>query len=108
MLNNLESLLTFSSCLRKQVTFHMGFGGNSSIGSIATLCNQLKKEIKSHNESSLSPSTLERLFESYQTKRHARMKMVMYFSLFSTRTLTWDTPLNYWPDGFSHGSPNDI
>ncbi|KAI0853229.1 hypothetical protein F5Y00DRAFT_135312 [Daldinia vernicosa] len=74
-------------------TFHMGFGGNSSIGSIATLCSQLKKEIASHNESSLSLSTLERVFESYQTKRHARMKTIMDLSLFATRALTWDTPL---------------
>ncbi|KAI1657308.1 FAD binding domain protein [Daldinia decipiens] len=74
-------------------TFHMGFGANSSIGSIATLCNQLKREIVSRNEPSLSPSTLERIFESYQTKRYARMKTIMDLSLFSTRILTWDTLL---------------
>ncbi|KAI1649192.1 FAD binding domain protein [Daldinia loculata] len=87
-----------------KVTFHMGFGGNSSIGSIATLCNQLKKEIKSHNESSLSPSTLERLFESYQTKRHARMKMnpdLGYSTKLLARWIFPRLPERYLSDQFS-------
>lgn len=75
------------------MTPNIGLGGNSSMESVAVLCNHLQQMMVDQCGAKPSLATLNKVFAAYQTETQARVKSIMDFSSLITNVQAWRNPL---------------
>jgi len=73
-----------------KITPNIALGGNSTMESIAVLCNHLVRTVAAYQGGRLSRPTLGQVFRQYQRDQAARMREIMELSSLITRVQAWD------------------
>ncbi|KAK2749197.1 putative secondary metabolism biosynthetic enzyme [Myotisia sp. PD_48] len=73
-----------------KMTPNIAFGANSALESVASLCNEINRVVKSHPKGTPTRAELNAGFQKYQRTRTPRVKKIFDLAAMMTRLQAWD------------------